>query len=80
MNSPLFEIALVLVRFYHIASGIVNANHGRPIAIEIKMPGEKFSPDQERMKAIMTNPWNGWQWFTVFGVDDLRAVLRSFDL
>jgi hypothetical protein len=25
---PLFEIALVLVRFYHVASIIVNANHG----------------------------------------------------
>ena len=24
----LFEIALVLVRFDHVASGIVNANHG----------------------------------------------------
>jgi len=27
-NSPLFELAPVLVRFYHVASGIVNANHG----------------------------------------------------
>jgi hypothetical protein len=27
VNSRLFEIALVLVRFYHIAGGIVNANH-----------------------------------------------------
>jgi hypothetical protein len=27
-NSPLFEIARVLVRRYHIASLIVNANHG----------------------------------------------------
>jgi hypothetical protein len=26
-NSPLFEIALVLVRFNHVASVIVNANH-----------------------------------------------------
>jgi hypothetical protein len=26
-NSPLFEIALVLVRFDHLASFIVNANH-----------------------------------------------------
>jgi hypothetical protein len=26
--SPLFEIALVLVRFDHIASFIVNPNHG----------------------------------------------------
>ena len=25
-NSPLFEIALVLVRFDHVASAIVNAN------------------------------------------------------
>jgi hypothetical protein len=28
VRSPLFEIALVLVRFDHIASFIVNANHG----------------------------------------------------
>jgi hypothetical protein len=28
MNSPLFEIARVLVRLYHVASFIVNANHG----------------------------------------------------
>jgi hypothetical protein len=27
-NSPLFEIALVLVRFNHAARWIVNANHG----------------------------------------------------
>ncbi len=27
LRSPLFEIALVLVRFDHVASGIVNANH-----------------------------------------------------
>jgi hypothetical protein len=26
-RSPLFEIASVLVRFYHVASVIVNANH-----------------------------------------------------
>jgi hypothetical protein len=26
--SPLFELALVLVRLDHVASGIVNANHG----------------------------------------------------
>ena len=26
-TSPLFRIALVLVRFDHIACGIVNANH-----------------------------------------------------
>jgi len=25
--SPLFEITLVLVRFDHLANGIVNANH-----------------------------------------------------
>jgi len=53
------------------------AFHGHPIAIEVKMPGEKLSPDQERMKAVMTDPWNGWRWFTVFGIDDLRAILRS---
>jgi hypothetical protein len=28
MNLPLFEIAFVLVRLDHIASVIVNANHG----------------------------------------------------
>jgi hypothetical protein len=27
VNSPLFEIALVLVRFNHVAHFIVNANH-----------------------------------------------------
>jgi hypothetical protein len=27
-RPPLFEIARVLVRFYHVASVIVNANHG----------------------------------------------------
>jgi len=27
-NLPLFEVALVLVRFDHVASIIVNANHG----------------------------------------------------
>jgi len=27
-NSPLFEIARVLVRFDHVARRIVNANHG----------------------------------------------------
>jgi hypothetical protein len=27
-SSPLFEIAHVLVGFDHVASGIVNANHG----------------------------------------------------
>jgi hypothetical protein len=27
-TSPLFELALVLVRFDHVASRIVNANHG----------------------------------------------------
>jgi len=25
---PVFEIALVLMRFYHVASVIVNVNHG----------------------------------------------------
>ena len=28
------------------------------VAIEVKMPAEKLSPDQERMKAVMTNPLN----------------------
>jgi hypothetical protein len=28
MASALFEIGLVLVRFDHVASSIVNANHG----------------------------------------------------
>jgi hypothetical protein len=28
IGSPLFEIALVLARLDHIASSIVNANHG----------------------------------------------------
>jgi hypothetical protein len=28
-NSPLFEIACVLVRFNHVASFIINPNHGR---------------------------------------------------
>jgi len=28
LNSPLFEIASVLVRVDHVASVIVNANHG----------------------------------------------------
>jgi hypothetical protein len=27
-NSPFFELALVLVRLDHVASRIVNANHG----------------------------------------------------
>jgi len=27
-NAPLFEVALVLVRFNQVASVIVNANHG----------------------------------------------------
>jgi len=27
-NSPLFEIASVFVRFYHVVRFIVNANHG----------------------------------------------------
>jgi hypothetical protein len=27
-NSPLFEIAGVLMRFKHVATFIVNANHG----------------------------------------------------
>jgi hypothetical protein len=27
MASPLFEVALVLVRLDHVASSIVNANH-----------------------------------------------------
>jgi hypothetical protein len=26
-NSPFFEIARMIVRFDHVASGIVNANH-----------------------------------------------------
>ena len=34
-SLPLFEIALVLVRLDHIASAIVNANHGI-IALEIE--------------------------------------------
>ena len=35
-TSPLFEIALVLVRFHHAASIIVNANHGI-------MPGQRLA-------------------------------------
>jgi len=27
MDSPLFEVASVLVRFYHVASFIVNTDH-----------------------------------------------------
>jgi hypothetical protein len=27
VNSPLFELARLLVRFYHVATFIVNANH-----------------------------------------------------
>jgi hypothetical protein len=33
LRSPLFEIALVLVRFDHVASGIVNVNHGLGAAL-----------------------------------------------
>src|SRR5260370_32879218 len=32
-NSPLFEVARVLVRFNHVARFIVNANHGVPIRL-----------------------------------------------
>jgi hypothetical protein len=32
-SSPLFEIAQVLVRFDHVASGIVNVNHGLGAAL-----------------------------------------------
>jgi hypothetical protein len=66
----------VLVRLDHVADDIVNANYGKPIAMEVKMPGEKLRPDQERMKAVMTNPWNGWQWFTVYSLEEVREVLR----
>jgi len=43
--------------------------------MEVKMPGEKLSPDQERMKAVMTNPWNGWHYFVVRSINDVREVL-----
>jgi len=38
--SPLFEIALVLVRFDYVASVIVNANHGIKQAYKVTPDGK----------------------------------------
>jgi len=45
MALPLFEIALVLVRFDHIASGIVNADHSTMQSQQSRMEfGLGFGP------------------------------------
>jgi hypothetical protein len=51
------------------------AYHGKPIAMEAKRPGETLTKEQEDMKAVMTNSTNGWRWFTVHSIDDVRDAL-----
>jgi len=43
-----------------------------PIAMEAKLPDEKLSPEQEAMKRRTTA--NGWHWFTVHSLDEVRSV------
>jgi hypothetical protein len=46
------------------------------IAMEVKLPGEKLSADQEEMRARMIYPPNGWRWFTVHSVAEVREALQ----
>lgn len=47
------------------------------IALEVKLPGKKLSPEQEEMFRRMTAFPNGWMCRVVHSVDDVLAILKD---
>jgi hypothetical protein len=60
-NSRFFEIALVLVRFNHIASRVVNANHRIPFSAA-SLPGHFGNPTsaQQRLATMASGYLRVW--------------------
>ena len=46
------------------------------LAIEVKLPGEKLSDDQEQMRARMIYPPNGWRHVIVYSLDDVIEIIK----
>jgi hypothetical protein len=55
------------------------AYRGKAIAMEVKLPGEKLTKEQESMRAIMTSPVNGWHYCVVHDVDEALMELQCLD-
>jgi hypothetical protein len=52
------------------------ALNGCPLAIEVKLPGEKLTPQQETVCDLMRQ--NGWHVHTVHSFDEFLAAIRHF--
>ena len=50
----------------------------RPVAIEVKMPGESLTDDQEYVCGKMNS--NGWDYYIVFSFEHYCAVLAKYDV
>jgi hypothetical protein len=50
------------------------------LALEVKLPGKKLSPEQETMFRKMTKFPNAWMCRVVYSVDDVLAILKELGL
>lgn len=51
------------------------AINGHPVAIEVKLPGEKLTEEQEAVSRRMVQ--NGWQYFIVYSFEEAIVVINS---
>lgn len=51
------------------------AINGRPVAMEVKLPGNTLSDDQEKVRSRMIR--NGWLYFVVFSFDEAISAIES---
>jgi hypothetical protein len=49
-------------------------------AFEVKLPGKKLDPEQEKMRVAMTKPPNGWHYHVVHSVEEVKAILDRIQL
>jgi hypothetical protein len=50
------------------------------LALEVKLPGRKLDPEQEKMREAMTTHPNGWTHRTVNSVEEVKSFLDGLGL
>jgi hypothetical protein len=50
------------------------------VALEVKLPGKKLDPEQEKMQAAMTKRPNAWTHRVVNSVEEVKAFLDGLGL
>jgi hypothetical protein len=51
-----------------------------PVGMEVKLPGRKLSPEQQRVAVEMMAPPNSWQYHVVTSVDEVLHILRKLGI